>query len=84
MQLIVLIALKAMEIYSYILIAYAFLSWFPPLYDSWIGRTILWLVRPVLRPFQRFRLQFMGLDWTVLAIILLMNFISQLLVALFF
>ncbi|MBO4107364.1 YggT family protein [Streptococcus suis] len=73
MDLIIIILLKALEIYSYILLAYAFMSWIPGLYDTFIGRLVIWMVRPILLPFRNLRLQFMGLDWTIFIVMVVLN-----------
>ncbi|MTB64381.1 YggT family protein [Streptococcus sp. zg-86] len=79
MALVISILLKVVEIYSYLLLAYAFLSWVPNAYDSAIGRFIISLVRPILAPFQRLKLQFLGMDWTVVIVLLLLELVSNLL-----
>lgn len=80
MQFIIYILLKAIEIYSYILLAYVFMSWVPSLYETWFGKIIIWLVRPIIQPFRKLNLQFMGLDWTVFVVMIAMNLLSRLLV----
>ncbi|MCK3936288.1 YggT family protein [Streptococcus suis] len=82
MQILIFLLLKIVEIYSYLLLAYALLSWFPSLYTSLIGRLIRWLVAPILKPFRRFNLQFMGLDWTVMAAMIALNMGTRFLVQL--
>lgn len=77
MNLIISILLQAIEIYSYILLAYVVLSWIPSLYDTAIGKLIVELVRPVIKPFRRFNLQFFGLDWTIVVIWIILNVISR-------
>lgn len=77
MHLIISILLQAIEIYSYILLAYVVLSWIPSLHDTAIGRLIVELVRPVIKPFRRFNLQFFGLDWTIVVIWIILNVISR-------
>lgn len=77
MQLMILILLRVIEIYSYILMAYVLMSWIPSLYDTVIGRFVLSLVRPVLAPFRRFNLQFAGLDWTVFVLMIALNLLSR-------
>ncbi|MCC9984576.1 YggT family protein, partial [Streptococcus agalactiae] len=62
MILVLLILLKTIRVYSYILLVYALLSWFPGAYDSWIGRLVVQIVDPIIRPLRRFNLQFLGLD----------------------
>lgn len=63
--------LRIVDIYSYILIGYALLSWVPPLYDTVLGRLLCWLVEPILAPFRRLKLQFFGIDWTILLVMVL-------------
>lgn len=82
MQLLIFLILKTVEIYSYLLLAYALLSWFPNLYATSLGRLIQWLVTPVLKPFRRLNLQFMGLDWTVMAAMIALNIGTRLLLQL--
>lgn len=77
MQAIILILLKALELYSYVLLAYVILSWIPSLYDSTLGRLIIWLVSPVIKPFRKFNLQFFGLDWTVFVIMIVFNLVAR-------
>lgn len=38
------------------------------------------LVEPVIRPFRRFNLQFMGLDFTILAVVIALNVLSRILI----
>ncbi|HEM6309110.1 TPA: YggT family protein [Streptococcus suis] len=84
MQLLIVIILKIVEIYSYLLLAYALLSWFPMLYTSNLGRLIRWLVDPVIKPFRQFRLQFWGLDWTVMVAMIALNIGTRLLLQLLY
>ena len=84
MQMIIIILLRAIEIYSYVLLAYVVLTWFPSLYDTALGRLIVSLVRPVITPFRKLNLQFFGLDWTVFVIWIILNVISRVLVRLLF
>lgn len=81
---VIFILLRALKIYSYILIAYAFLSWFPNAYDSSIGRLITSLVRPVLAPFRRLNLQFFGLDFTIFLVYFLIQVLSKFLIQLLY
>ena len=76
MFLIIRFIQNATDIYSLILVAFALLSWFPGAYQTSFGQLILRIVEPVLKPFQRFNLQFAGIDWTVLVVIFLLNFVS--------
>lgn len=82
--MIIIILLRAIEIYSYVLLAYVVLTWIPSLYDTALGRLIVSLVRPVITPFRKLNLQFFGLDWTVFVIWIILNVISRVLVRLLF
>lgn len=82
MQFLISIILKIVELYSYLLLGYALLSWFPALYHSPLGSLLEGLVAPVLRPFRRLNLQFMGLDFTIMVAMLVLNIGTRLLVGL--
>ena len=84
MQMIIIILLRAIEIYSYVLLAYVVLTWIPSFYDTALGKLIISLVRPVITPFRKLNLQFFGLDWTVFVIWIILNVISRVLVRLLF
>lgn len=77
MKLIISILLQVIEIYSYVLLAYVILSWIPSLYDNPIGKLIVELVRPVIKPFRRLNLQFFGLDWTIVIIWIILNVLRR-------
>ena len=70
---------NAVNIYSFILLAFALLSWFPNAYDSSLGRLIIILVRPVIEPLRKLNLQFGGLDFTVWVALVLIQFIGTIL-----
>lgn len=70
---------NAVSIYSIILVAFALLSWFPNAYDSQLGRFIISLVRPVIEPLRKLNLQFGGLDFTVWAALLMIQFLGNIL-----
>ncbi|MGT2924546.1 YggT family protein [Streptococcus caviae] len=74
---IVFILARAIEVYSFLLVVYALLSWFPDAYHTWLGRLLVDIVEPVIKPFRRFNLQFAGLDFTIIIIILLLNLLKQ-------
>jgi YggT family protein len=80
---ILIVLLKTVELYSYLLLAYALLSWFPGAYDSWLGRLLNRLVEPIIKPFRRLNLQFAGLDFTILAVMLALNLLSRVLIMIF-
>lgn len=84
MWMILQIFLKAIEIYSFVLVAYALLSWFPGAYDTSLGRLVKSMAEPVLKPLYRFNLQFLGLDWTVAVALFLCQLAARLLWFLFF
>ena len=75
---------NAVNIYSFILLAFALLSWFPNAYNSSLGRLIISLVRPVIEPLRKLNLQFGGLDFTVWAALVLIQFIGTILTRLVF
>ncbi|HEP1511334.1 TPA: YggT family protein [Streptococcus pyogenes] len=83
MILILSILLRLIKVYTYLLIAYALMSWFPGAYDSKIGRLISGIVKPILKPFRAFNLQFAGLDFTIFVVIISLNFLAQVLVRVF-
>ncbi|MCP1640144.1 YggT family protein [Streptococcus gallinaceus] len=84
MQIFIVILLKAIEIYSYVLLAYVLMSWIPGLYETWFGKLVIWLVKPVLQPFYKLNLQFVGMDWTVFVVMIAMNLLSRFLIHLFY
>ena len=70
---------NAVNMFSFILLAFALLSWFPNAYDSSLGRLIISLVRPVIEPLRKLNLQFGGLDFTVWVALVLIQFIGTIL-----
>lgn len=84
MRLMILILLRAIDLYSYVLLAYVVLSWIPSLFDTAFGRLIVSMVRPVVAPFRKLNLQFFGLDWTVFVIFILLNIVTRFLQQLFY
>lgn len=83
MIFVLIVLLKTIQFYSYLIFAYALLSWFPGAYETWLGRLLLQIVDPVIRPFRRFNLQFMGLDFTIWAVIIALNVLSRILIMIF-
>lgn len=57
-----------------LLVVYALLSWFPGAYDTSLGRIIRQIVNPILAPFRRLNLVFAGVDFSIIVIVLLLNF----------
>ncbi|PCS00459.1 YggT family protein [Lactococcus fujiensis] len=74
---------RLMDIYSWILVAYALMSWIPQLQSSIVGRWIIKLVRPYLNLFDRLPLQFAGLDFTVLVALISIQVIEKFIVIVF-
>ncbi|MBF8970390.1 MULTISPECIES: YggT family protein [unclassified Streptococcus] len=66
------------------LIAYVILSWFPGAMRTPLGYWVIRIVSPILRPFRNLRLQFLGLDWTVFVVIILLDILHRYLPVLFF
>lgn len=83
MAFLITMLLNLIQVYWFILIVYALLSWFPGAYQTGLGRLLIWLVEPVLSPFRRLRLQFMGIDFTILLVVILLEFLSNFLRGLF-
>lgn len=71
------------RIYSLLLVVYALLSWFPGGYQSALGRFIGSAVEPVLRPFYRLPLRFGGLDFTIWFVLIVFNFLLEMIVRVF-
>ena len=65
---------RVVNVIEILLVVYAFLSWFPGAYDTSLGRIIRQIVQPILAPFRRLNLTFAGIDFSIIAIILLLNF----------
>lgn len=80
--LIIDILLRVIQVYSYLLLVYALLSWFPGAYNSGLGRLIAYFVEPVIQPFRRFHLHIGGLDFTIWAVMIALNVLSGLLLRL--
>lgn len=78
--LILSILLKVIDVYTYLLIAYALLSWFPGAYNTTIGRFIIGVVEPVIAPFRKLKLQFFGLDFTIWIVVIAFNILARFLV----
>lgn len=74
----------AFNVYYYLLIGYALMSWVPGLYQSRFGNFVRSLVEPILAPLRRFNLQLGGLDFTILVAIFLLNILRQLVYQLLF
>ncbi|TWT12191.1 YggT family protein [Streptococcus sp. sy004] len=82
MVLVILVSLRLIQVYSYILFIYAIMSWFPGAYETKLGQIIVGLVEPLLTPFKKFRLVFAGLDFTIFLVMFLLNRLSAFLISL--
>ncbi|KKF58036.1 YggT family protein [Streptococcus uberis] len=82
MLLILVLLLNLIKVYSYLLLGYALLSWFPGAYNTWLGRLICQLVEPILNPFKKLPLQFAGIDFTVFVVMIALNFLIEFLIRL--
>ena len=71
---------NAATIYSWILVAFALLSWLPNAYDSALGRLLTSLVKPVLQPLRRLPLSIGGLDFTVWVAVILVHLVGNYLI----
>ncbi|MGY3704369.1 YggT family protein [Vagococcus martis] len=64
---------KAIQIYTYVLVIYALLSWFPGAYDSKIGQFIIRISRPYLSMFDRLNLSIGPIDFTIIVAIFVLQ-----------
>ena len=65
---------RVVNVAEILLVVYALLSWFPGAYDTSLGRIIRQIVNPILAPFRRLKLVFAGVDFSIIVIVLLLNF----------
>lgn len=75
--ILIYIISQAVKIYSFVLVAYALLSWFPGAYDTAIGKFIIKISQPYLSIFDRFNLSFGPIDFTIIVALLLLQLSSQ-------
>lgn len=68
---------RLVEIYSFCIMIYAILSWFPGAYQSKFGKFITSIVRPYLSLFSKLPLQFGGIDFSVIVAWMLLQFAYQ-------
>ena len=73
---------NAATIYSWILVAFALLSWFPNAYNTQLGKFLETLCKPILEPLKRLPLQIAGLDFSVWIALILLRMISRYLISL--
>ncbi|MDT2827575.1 MAG: YggT family protein [Enterococcus viikkiensis] len=65
--------------YSILLVVYALMSWFPGAYQSRLGQLLGRICEPFLDLFRRLPLQFGGIDFSIMAAILALNFFMEVL-----
>ena len=65
---------RVVNVAEILLVVYALLSWFPGAFDTSLGRIIRQIVNPILAPFRRLNLVFAGVDFSIIVIVLLLNF----------
>ncbi|WP_233278839.1 YggT family protein [Floricoccus penangensis] len=68
---------KLIDLYSWVLVIYAMLSWIPPLRDSKVGEIISKISVPYLNLFKGLPLQFGGFDFTVVVGIAALQLIER-------
>ena len=71
---------NAATIYSWILVAFALLSWFPNAYDTSLGRLLTSLVKPILQPLRRLPLSIGGIDFSVWVAVILVHLLGNYLI----
>ena len=72
-ELLYVICARIVNLVEILLVIYALLSWFPGAYDTALGKIIRQIVQPILAPFRRLNLVFAGIDFSIIAIVLLLN-----------
>ncbi len=75
--MIIALISKAITIYTYVLVIYALLSWFPGAYDSKIGQFIIRISRPYLSMFDRLNLSVGPIDFTIIVAIFVLQLAGQ-------
>lgn len=75
---------NAATIYSWILVAFALLSWFPNAYDTALGRLLTSLVKPILQPLRRLPLSIGGIDFSVWVAVILVHLLGNYLIRLLY
>ncbi|WP_270323337.1 YggT family protein [Lactococcus petauri] len=77
--MIIYILIRLIGLYTWVLVAYALMSWIPILYDTAVGRFIVKISRPYLSLFEGIPLRFAGLDFTIVLGVIALQVIQQLL-----
>ena len=68
--------LTIVNVYSFVLIAYALMSWFSGAYQSKVGQFIIKISRPYLSIFDNLNLSFGPIDFTIIVALVGLNVIS--------
>ena len=68
------ISARVINLVEILLVIYHLLSWFPGAYDTALGKPIRQNGQPILAPFRKLNLVFAGIDFSIIAIILVLNF----------
>ncbi|MGT2667394.1 YggT family protein [Streptococcus rifensis] len=77
-QYIAIVFTRVIEVYSFILVVYALMSWFPGAHQSRLGQIITRIAEPYISIFRRFNLTFGTLDFSVAVAILSLQLIQML------
>ncbi|QQC72571.1 YggT family protein [Lactococcus garvieae] len=77
--MIIYILIRLIGLYTWVLVAYALMSWIPSLYDTAVGRFIVKISRPYLSLFEGIPLRFAALDFTIVLGVIALQVIQQLL-----
>ena len=77
--MIIYILIRLIGLYTWVLVAYALMSWIPSLYDTAVGRFIVKISRPYLSLFEGIPLRFAVLDFTIVLGVIALQVIQQLL-----
>ncbi|MBV7389822.1 YggT family protein [Enterococcus sp. AZ103] len=74
------ILIRLVEVYTILLVVYALMSWFPGAYNTGLGRFLSRICEPFLNLFRRLPLQFGGIDFSIMAAVIVLNFAVRIIV----
>lgn len=83
MDLLFLVLSRLIQFYSYAIIVYILMSWFPNARESSIGQFLARICEPYLEPFRRFIPPLGMIDISPIVALLALNFANQGLFALY-
>ena len=72
--------LTCLDLYSFLLVIYALMSWIPSLYQTFVGRFLTAICEPFLQLFRKLPLQFAGLDFSVIVALIVIEVVRYILV----